>query len=231
MKKIIYASLLLLFTQSICTQSIQLYANGGLTIHTANISRENPPFPPEVPSIGVFYSAAPILGAKALYCFNDLGTAGSSFFAGVLYEYSVLPSEINDNVLGNDLRINTTGFSLGYKTEAGDTGSGIFLTFSLEYLKKFYSGYNDFGSGITSTSAYKNGSAFRGAIGAEFFISGELPLIFGVAFSMEFGTVRRDEVKFYYNDEYQESLDPAGDLVLPDNVINISMNFSYLFSL
>lgn len=231
MKKIIWVSVLLLYSQLTTAQSIQLYVYGGLTSHWANLSLDNPPTEPKVPSIGVFYSNAPIFGTKALFYINNLRVESSSFFAGVVYEHSELSSEIEENVLGEDLIINTVGLSVGYKTGKLDSNSKFFVSVSVDYLKKFYSGYNDFGSGITSISNYIKGSAFRVTLEPEYFSPEDLPFIIGLSLSMEFGSVRRDVVEFYYNDEYQAELEPTGDLVLPDDVMNIMLNISYLFSL
>lgn len=195
------------------------------------MSLENPPFEPTVPSIGVFYSSAPVFGVTALFYLNDMRTESSSFFAGVLYEHSSLPSETNDHVLGDDLIINTLGLSVGYKFGKEEINPEFYLIASLDYLKKFYSGYSDFGSGITSISKYTKEAAFRISLGLEYFAPESLPFIIGITTSMDFGSVRRDVIEFYQDDEYKAELEPTGDLVLPDTVFNLMLNISYLFSL
>lgn len=231
MKKLICFSIILLCYQPIHSQSIQLFVNGGLTSHFANTGSERQSYQHTVPSIGVFYSSAPIIGTSALFYLNDMRTKSSSFFAGVLYEHSSLPSETTGNVLGDDLIINTLGLSAGYKFREEEINPELYLIASLKYLKKFYSGHNNFGSGITSISTYTNETAFGLSLGLEYFAPEILPFIAGITMSMDFGSVRRDVIEFYQDDEYKAELEPTGDLVLPDNVFNVMLNISYLFSL
>jgi hypothetical protein len=148
-----------------------------------------------------------------------------------LYEHSSLSSETNDHVLGDDLIINTLGLSVGYKFGKEEINPEFYLIAALDYLKKFYSGYSDFGSGITSISKYTKEAAFRISLGLEYFAPESLPFIIGITTSMDFGSVRRDVIEFYQDDEYKAELEPTGDLVLPDTVFNLMLNISYLFSL
>jgi len=209
-------------------QSILLSANVGYSNHIANIDLDNPTPKPPVGTIGSFYDDAPVTGLKAIYIFNDIKSGSISFFTGILYEHTLLSSDIDEIILGEDLSINSLGFSAGIKKGLTQKNAVAFFTMSVEYLFSFYSGENNYSNGYNSESTYNSASMIRGVIGFEFLTSQETPIIIGIGSSFGYGTTTRGEIKFYEGDNYLESLAPTGDLILPDEALSFFLNVSYL---
>lgn len=212
-------------------QTIQIIPNIGFGSHSANISLTDLPDDPTVPSIGVFYQDAVVLGFRSLFLFDDIKVESSSFFAGVLYEHSEMQAVKNGIVLGEEFITNSIGFSFGYKSGSEKQFPKIFFTVSVEYLMNFCYGYTEYNPVIHSISKYSTQSTFRARAGLEYFNPESIPFIFGVSTYIGYGTIKRDNIDFYENDIYQDSLIPTGDLVLPDMTFGLSLDISYSFSL
>jgi hypothetical protein len=227
--RFLFLSLVLFFLlPTIKAQSILLNANLGYSNHIANVDFDKPQVSKTIADIGSYYSDSPILGLQAMYLFNDLRYSSSSIFAGILFEHSQLSSDIPKLVLGDDLSINSIGFSVGYKRGLTENNPFGFFTMSIEYLSSFYNGTITFPSNFSSESTYNRESSLRAVVGFEYLTSMETPFMIGVTASFGYGTVRRGEIKFYEGENYLESLNPTGDLVLPDYVFNVLLNVSYL---
>lgn len=228
--------LILLLALFICqphsdAQTIQIVPSLGYISHSANMDLDESFTTPEIPSLGVFYSGAAVFGLRSLYTFNDIKVDNSSFFAGVLYEHSEMKASTKGIILGNDFITNTVGFSFGYKRSAEEQFPKIFLSISLEYLMSFNYGYTDFGANVNSISKYNTQSTFRARAGIEYFNPESIPFIIGFSVTAGYGTIKRDRIEFYENDIYQDSLYPTGDIVLPDLILGLSIDFSYPISL
>ena len=224
-----HCALLLLFISPVSSQILSARIGFGYGAHYENVHVGQMILEPIVPSVGVFFDNSFLIGSDLTY----VPSAGHTVpIFRVSYEGQSLSFSFPNtaNILGTSLGARSVALIAGIGITHGEESRvKILNSLYVGYIFRSYEGESHPDAHTLLISTYEKGRALR--VGTGMHIAGILPEHFSLAWdaSYDFGTVRRGNIGLYRDGKYISSLEPSGDLVLPDNILTIQIGVCYDF--